>query len=80
MIPICIHSLVKPSNVETGIYAGAMYILERTIYNNMTVESEWSKVMELLGYEDGVIIDTSGVAENFMNRMQDKCYRQIQLR
>lgn len=79
-IPICIHSLSKLSDAEDYNYFGGMYILERTVYNNMTVESEWEKIMKLQGYEDGVIIDDSGVAENFMNTIYPNCYREIQLR
>lgn len=33
--------------------------------------------MELRGYEDGLIIDDSGVAENFMNTIHANCYKQI---
>ena len=70
IIPICIHSLVKPSDVEgDDNYAGYMYILHRTFYNNMTLKSEWEKIMGLQGYEDGLIIDNSGVVENFMNNI-----------
>lgn len=36
--------------------------------------------MELRGYEDGLVIDNSGVAENFMNTIHAKCYKQIQLK
>ena len=57
-----------------------MSILQRTVYNNMTVESEWKKITELRGYEDGVVIDDSGVAENFMNTIHANCYKQIQLK
>lgn len=80
MIPICIHSLIKLRDVEDDNYSGAMYILQGTVYNNMTVESEWRKIMELRGYEDGVIIDDSGVAENFMNTIRANFYKQIQLK
>lgn len=80
MIPVCIHSLVKQIDVEDDNYSGAMSILQNTTYNNMTVESEWQKVMELQGYEDGLIIDDSGVAENFMNTIHAHCYKQIQLK
>lgn len=78
--PICIHSLIKLHNVENNNYIGAMSILQRTVYNGMTVGSEWKKIMELQGYEDGLIIDDSGVAENFMNTIHANCYKQIQLR
>ena len=77
IIPICIHSLVKFNDVEDNDYSGAMSILQRTVYNNMTVRSEWEKIMNLQGYEDGLIIDNSGVAENFMNTIHANCYKQI---
>lgn len=80
IVPICIHSLVKFSDFEDNDYSGAMSILQRTVYNSMTVESEWEKIMELQGYEDGLIIDNSGVAENFMNTIYANCYKQIQLK
>lgn len=80
IVPICIHSLVKLRDVEDDNYSGAMHILQRTVYNNMTVKSEWEKIMKLQGYEDGLIIDDSGVAENFMNTIHANCYKQIQLK
>lgn len=80
IVPICIHSLVKLRDVEDGTYIGDMSILQRTTYNNTTVESEWEKIMGLIGYEDGLVIDDSGVAENFMNTIHANCYKQIQLR
>lgn len=80
IVPICIHSLIKLRDVEDNTYFGAMSILQRTVYNNMTVESEWQKIMELQGYEDGLVIDNSGVAENFMNTIHANCYKQIQLK
>lgn len=80
IVPICIHSLIKLMDIEDNSYFGAMSILQRTVYNNMTVESEWQKIMELQGYEDGLVIDNSGVAENFMNTIHAKCYKQIQLK
>lgn len=80
IVPICIHSLVKLQEFEDNTYAGAMSILQRTVYNHMSVISEWEKIMELRGYEDGLVIDDSGVAENFMNSIHANCYRQIQLR
>lgn len=78
--PICIHSLVKLVDSADNDYSGAICILEKTVYNNMTVKSEWEKIMELKGYEDGLVIDDSGVAENFMNTIQANCYKQIQLK
>lgn len=79
-IPICIHSLIKLRDVEDNNYSGAMRILQRTVYNNMTVKSEWEKIMKLQGYEDGLVIDDSGVAENFINTIYTNCYKQIQLK
>lgn len=80
IVPICIHKLVKLHDVEDGNYSGAMLILQKTVYNNITVESEWRKVMELRGYEDGLIIDNSGVARNFIDVIHGKYYKEIQLR
>lgn len=80
IVPICIHSLIKLRDVEDGNYSGAMSILQRTVYNYMTVQSEWEKIMKLQGYEDGLVIDDSGVAENFMNTIHANCYKQIQLK
>lgn len=77
IVPVCIHNLVKLNDVEDNNYRGAMSILQRTVYNNMTVKSEWEKIMKLRGYEDGLIIDDSGVAENFMNTIHANCYKQI---
>lgn len=80
IVPICIHSLIKLQDVEDDDYSGAMSILQSSVYNNMTVRSEWEKIMELQGYEDGLVIDNSGVAENFMNTIHRKCYKQILLK
>ena len=80
IVPICIHSLIKLRDVENYNYSGAMSILQRTVYNSMTVESEWKKIMELQGYEDGLVIDNSGVAKNFMNTIHANCYKQIQVK
>jgi hypothetical protein len=80
IVPICIHSLVKLEYTESDDYSGAMSILQTTIYNNTTVQSEWEKIMKLQGYEDGLIIDNSGVAENFMNTIHANCYKQIRLK
>ena len=77
IVPICIHSLIKLHDVENGNYIGAMFILQSTVYNNMTVYSEWEKIMNLPGYEDGLVIDDSGVAENFMNTIYVNCYKEI---
>lgn len=80
IVPIGIHSLIKLRDVENNNYFGAMSILQRTVYNDMTVKSEWEKIMNLQGYEDGLVIDDSGVAENFMNTIYANCYKQIQLK
>lgn len=80
IVPICIHSLIKLGNVKDDSYSGIMRILQSTVYNNMTVQSEWEKIMKLQGYEDGLVIDDSGVAENFINTIYANCYKQIQLK
>lgn len=80
IVPICIHSLIKLRDVEDDNYSGGMSILKSTVYNHMTVKSEWEKIMKLQGYEDGLVIDDSGVAENFMNTIHANCYKQIQLK
>ena len=77
IVPICIHSLMKLHDAENDNYSGSMSILHRTVYNNITVKSEWEKIMKLQGYEDGLVIDDSGVAENFMNTIYANCYKQI---
>lgn len=80
IVPVCIHSLIKLQDVEDDDYSGVMSILQRTVYNNMIVKHEWKKIMELPGYKDGLVIDNSGVAENFMNTIYANCYKQIQLK
>lgn len=81
IVPICIHSLFKLDNLEGYDYIGDMFILQSTVYNdNITVKSEWEKIMELPGYEDGLVIDNSGVVENFMNTILANCYKEIQMR
>lgn len=80
IVPICIHSLIKLRDVENNNYSGSMFILQRTVYNNMIVRSEWEKIMELRGYEDGLVIDDTGVAENFINTIYPNCYKEIQLK
>lgn len=80
IVPTCIHSLVKVPGVDDNEYSGAMCILQRTVYKNMNVASEWKKIMQLPGYEDGLVIDNSGVAENFMNTIPANCYKQIQVK
>ena len=80
IVPICIHSLLKIRTIEDDKYGGTLYILQRTIYNNMILEVEWRKIMELQGYENGLVIDDSGVAENFMNTIFPNYYKEIQLK
>lgn len=80
IVPICIHSLIKLKDMGNYDYIGSMSILQKTVYNDMTVKSEWEKIMQLRGYEDGLVIDDSGVAENFMNTIHANCYKQIQLK
>lgn len=80
IIPICIHSIIELKYAEASDFSCAMSILQRGVYNNMTVESEWNKITELQGYETGLVIDNSGVVENFMNTMHANCYKQIQLK
>lgn len=80
IVPICIHNLIKLYDAENDDYVGVMSILQRTVYNNMTVRSEWEKIMGLQGYEDGLVIDNSGVAENFMNTIHANCYKQLLLK
>ena len=80
IVPFCIHNLMKLRDFEDDDYSGAMSILQSTVYNNTTVYSEWEKIKALQGYEDGLVIDDSGVAENFMNTIHANCYKQIQTR
>lgn len=80
MVPICIHHLIKIRTIENGNYSGAMFILERTVYSNITIYSEWEKIMALQGYEDGLVIDNSGVVENFISTVHNNFYSQIQVK
>lgn len=80
IVPICIHSLIKLRHIEDNNYSGAMSILQRTVYNNMTVESEWEKITKLQGYEDGLVIDNNGIAQKFMTTIQPNYYKEIQLK
>ena len=77
IVPICIHSLIKLRDVEDNNYSGNMSILQRTVFNLTTVKSEWEKIMRLQGYEDGLVIDNTGVSEKFMNTILANCYKQI---
>lgn len=42
-IPICIYCLCKLQDMENNEYVGGMFILQRTVYDNMTLYSEWEK-------------------------------------
>lgn len=77
IIPICIHSLTKIHYTEEDYYTGAMAILQRTIYNNIAIRFEWEKIMALQGYEDGLIIDNSGVVKNLIDTIHANYYKQI---
>lgn len=78
-IPICIHAMIRRRDIEDGNYTGSMHILRRTVYNGTSVELEWQKIMQLQGYETGIVIDTSGVVENFINTIFANCYIKTQL-
>lgn len=80
IIPICIQSIIKLQDFGNDNYVYAMSILQNTVYNNTAVKFEWEKIVELQGYEDGLVIDNSGVVENFMNTIGANCYKQIQLK
>lgn len=80
IVPICIHSLIKLNKVANDNYSGNMSILQGTVYSYMTVKSEWEKIMKLQGYEDGLVIDDSGVAEDVMNTIHANYYKQILLK
>lgn len=80
IVPICIHSLIRIHDMEKDDYSGAMSILQRTIYNNTILKLEWEKIMQLQGYEDGLIIDNSGAAENLINPIHANYYKQIQVK
>lgn len=79
IVPICIHLLVEYHDVKDDYYIGAMSILHKTAYNNIDLYSEWEKIMQLQGYEDGLVIDNSGVVENFMNTVYGNYYKYVQL-
>lgn len=80
IVPICIHSLIKLHDVENNNYTGALFVLQKTVHDVLTVKSEWEKIMQLRGYEDGLVIDNSGVAEYFMSTIYSKFYKEIQSR
>lgn len=75
--PIWIHRLSKANDIEDGNYTGIMSILGDTVCGDMMLESEWKKIMELPGYEDGLIIDTSGAAEFFMENIYPFFYKEF---
>lgn len=78
-VPVCMQSFIKVRDIEDGNYSGSMYILQRTIYNGIAIDSEWSKVMALEGYEDGLVIDDSGVVDNFIDTTR-VYYKQLQIK
>lgn len=80
IVPICVHRLFKLSHFEDNEYIGDMLFLQETIYNGMTVKSEWEKIMKLQGYEDGLVIDDSGVVENFVTTIFANCYIQVKIK
>ena len=80
IVPICIHSLIKMPDDPNDSYSGIMSILQNTLYNGISIGSEWEKIMNLQGYEDGLVIDNSGVAEKFMNNIYRNYYKQIQIK
>ena len=73
IVPICIHSLTKLRDVTDDTYSGSMSILGKTVYNNIKVDSEWRKIMKLPGYEDGLVIDGSGMIKT----IHDNYYKEI---
>lgn len=76
-IPICIQSLIKLQDIEDGDYSGAMSILQSTVSNNIILENEWDKIIQLNGYEEGVILDDTGIAESFMSTVKPVCYKDV---
>ena len=77
-IPICIQSLIKLNDVEDNNYSGAMSILQKTVFNDIILESEWDKITQLTGYEEGVIFDDTGIAELFMDTIKPVFYKNVQ--
>lgn len=80
IVPVCIQLFIKIRTIENNNYTGDMTILRRTVYNNITIKSEWEKIMKLQGYEDGLVIDDSGVVEYFMKNIYDNFYKQFQIK
>lgn len=79
IVPIWIHNLIRLHDMEKDDYTGAMFILQRTVYNNIAIRFEWEKIMALQGYEDGLIIDNSGVAGNLIYNIYTNYYKETQL-
>lgn len=79
IVPICIHTFTDSRDVENENHIGVMSVLRSITYNNITVRSEWEKIMKLRGYESGLVIDNSGVVKNFINTICANCYRLISL-
>lgn len=77
VVPVCIQSLIKLRDVEDNTYAGTMSVLYRTTIDNTTVASKWESIAALEGYEDGMIFDNTGTAENFMNQVKALCYKNV---
>lgn len=80
IVPICIHILIKSYDAENDNYKGSMSILQKTVYNNDALKFEWEQIMALQGYENGLIIDDSGTAENLINNIYTNYYKEIQIR
>lgn len=76
-VPVCIQSMIKLRDVEDNTYIGAMSVLYKTTIGNTTVASKWKSIAALKGYKDGVIFDSTGTAENFMNEVKAVCYKDI---
>lgn len=77
-IPICIQYLIKLRDVENNNYSGSMSVLQKTVFNNIILESEWDKIIQLRGYEEGVIFDDTGIAESFMDTVKPVFYKDVQ--
>lgn len=77
VVPVCIQSLIKLRDVEDNTYTGVMSVLYITTIGNTTVASKWESIAALKGYEDGMIFDSTGTAENFMNEVLRLCYKDV---
>lgn len=77
VVPVCIQSLIKLRDIEDNAYTGVMSVLYRTTIGNTTVASKWESIAALEGYEDGMISDGTGTAENFMNEVKKLCYKDV---